>query len=383
MKRYQTQIHRCFRCGYCKFPTDYSAFNCPSYNRFRFDSYSTGGRLWLTYAWLKGELPWSEHLAEILYACTTCKNCVEQCPMKFAPEIVDWIIEARSDMVEQGKVPGRVKRFLESVYSYGNPLKKTAAERLPWIKNIKKYEKGTEYLLYLGCLASYDEGTKDMVQGLIKVLDKAGISYGSLGDEEKCCGNEVYALGEMDLFNELAKNNIEKFKQLGVKSVITLCPHGYNIMKNQYQALGHKFEVLHYSQVLAKLSREMKPVQAGNGLKVTYHDPCYLGRHNKMYETPRQALAGNKALELVEMPRNRKDAFCCGGGSGNFITDYLAGGVDSPARVRVREAAATGAGILAVACPGCLLMLKEAVKTEDLDGRLQVKDLAAILNETG
>jgi Fe-S oxidoreductase len=179
MKRYQTQIHRCFRCGYCKFPTDYSAFNCPAYNRFRFDTYSTGGRLWLTYAWLKGEIPWSEHLAEILYTCTTCKNCVEQCPMKFAPEIVDWIIEARSDMVEQGKIPARVKRFLESVYNYGNPLKKPAADRMPWTTGLKNFKKGTEYLLFLGCLASYDEGTKDMVENCIKVLDEAGVSYGT------------------------------------------------------------------------------------------------------------------------------------------------------------------------------------------------------------
>ncbi|MDD5313417.1 MAG: (Fe-S)-binding protein [Dehalococcoidia bacterium] len=376
MKRYQTQIHRCFRCGYCKFPTDYSALNCPSYNRFRFDTYSTGGRLWLTYAWLKGDIPWSEHLAEILYACTTCKNCVEQCPMKFAPEIVDWIIEARSDMVEQGKIPLRVKRFLESVYNYGNPLKKTNKERLPWIKSLKKYEKGTEYLLYLGCLASYDEGTKDMVTSLVKMLDKAGISYGVMGDDEQCCGNEVYAMGEMDLFKELAGKNIDKFRQLGVKSVITICPHGYNIMKNQYQGMGYKFEVLHYSQALAKIADDMKPKKTGNGVKITYHDPCYLGRHNKLYETPRKALKG---LELVEMPRNRKDAFCCGGGSGNFITDYLAGGNDSPARVRVREAAATGAGVLAVACPGCLLMLKEAVKTEDLDEKLQVMDIASVM----
>lgn len=380
MKRYQTQIHRCFRCGYCKFPTDYSAINCPSYNRFRFDTYSTGGRLWLIYAWLKGEIPWSEHLAEILYTCTTCKNCVEQCPMKFAPEIVDWIIEARSDMVEQGKIPARIKRFLESVYNYGNPLKKAANEKLPWVNSLRKYEKGTEYLLYLGCLASYDEGTKDMVMSFTKILDVAGVSYGVLGNEEGCCGNEVYAMGEMDLFNELAKKNVDKFKHLEVKSIITVCPHGYNILKNQYQGLGYKFEVLHYSQILAQLAQEKKMSKAGNSLKVTYHDPCYLGRHNKMYETPRKALLSVNGLELIEMPRNRKDAFCCGGGSGNFITDYLSGGVDSPARVRVREAAATGADILAVACPGCLVMLKEAVKTENLDEKLHVMDISTVIS---
>jgi len=378
MKRYQTQIHRCFRCGYCKFPTDYSAFNCPSYNRFRFDTYSTGGRLWLTYAWLKGEIEWSEHLAEIIYSCTTCKNCVEQCPMKFAPEIVDWIIEARSDMVEQGRVPVRVKHFLESVYNYGNPLKKTGNERLPWVSSLRKYEKGMEYLLYLGCLASYEEATKDMVISFTGLLDEAGISYGVLGDEEQCCGNEVYAIGEMELFNELAKRNVDKLKQLEVKSVITLCPHGYNIMKFQYQKMGYKFEVLHYTQVLAKLTDEPKK-NWKSGLSVTYHDPCYLGRYNRLYETPRKALVNLEGLELREMPRNRKDAFCCGGGSGNFIMDYLAGGMDSPARVRIREAAETGADVVAVACPGCLIMLKEAVKSENLDDKMKVMDTATIV----
>jgi len=301
--------------------------------------------------------------------------------MKFAPEIVDWIIEARSDMVEQGKIPARVKRFLESVYNYGNPLKKTAAERLPWTKGLKKYKEGTQYLLFLGCLASYEEATREMVENCVKALDEAGVSYGTLGDDETCCGNEVYAMGEMELSKQLAEKNISKFKELGVKSVITLCPHGYNIMKNQYQNMGYPFEVLHYSQVLAKHADEIARKVEGEvkGKKVTYHDPCYLGRHNKLYETPRKAIAAHNGFELVEMPRNRRDAFCCGGGSGNFINDYLAGSKDSPARIRVREAAETGAGILAVACPGCLIMLKEAVKTENLEDRLQVMDLATVI----
>ncbi len=173
MKKYQAQIHRCFRCGYCKFPTDYSAINCPSYNRFRFDTYSTGGRLWLTYGWLKGELPWSEHLAEILYACTNCKNCTEQCPMKFAPDIVEWIIGARSDMVEQGKIPARVKRFLESVYNYGNPFKNLRNERAAWADGTRIYEKGDDFLLYIGCLGSYDENGQKMARNLVRLLENS------------------------------------------------------------------------------------------------------------------------------------------------------------------------------------------------------------------
>ncbi len=381
MKKYQSQIHRCFRCGYCKFPTDYSAFNCPSYNRFRFDTYSTGGRLWLTYAWLKGEVPWSEHLAEILYTCTTCKNCTEQCPMKFAPDIVDWIIGARSDMIEQGKIPLRVKRFLESVYNYGNPLKLPQADRAAWANGTKRYSNEDEYLLYIGCLASYDETAQTMAGNVAALLKTSGVSYGILGNEEGCCGNEVYSLGEEALFGELARKNVDKFKEKGVKKIIALSPHAYNIMKNQYQNLGYGFEVYHYSQVLADLAKQGKLKGKSLKKKVTYHDPCYLGRYNQVYDEPRRALAAIDGLELVEMDRSRRDAFCCGGGSGNFITDYLAGGEDSPARVRVREAAQTGADVLVVACPGCLVMLKEAVKTENLEDKISVKDIATLISD--
>ncbi len=382
MKKYQTQIHRCFRCGYCKFPTDYSALNCPSYNRFRFDTYSTSGRLWLANAWLKDELPWSEHLAEILYTCTTCKNCTEQCPMKFAPDIVDWIIGARSDMVEQGKIPIRVKRFLESIYNYGNPLKIPRTGRSEWANGTKKYSKGDEYLLFIGCLGSYDENAHKMAESLIEVLKSAGVSFGILGTDEGCCGNEVYALGETDLFNSLAKANVEKFEELGVKKVITLSPHAYNTMKNQYQAMGYNFEVLHYTQVLERLIKDKKLKAGRMKAKVTFHDPCYLGRHNKVYDAPRDALNSIKGLNLVEMERNKVNAFCCGGGSGNFITDYLAGGENSPARVRVREAMATGAEVLAVACPGCLVMLTDAVKAEDSSNSFAVKDIATLVKES-
>ena len=382
MKEYQLQIHRCFRCGYCKFPTDYSAINCPSYNRFRFDTYSTGGRLWLTYGWLKGELPWSEHLAEILYACTTCKNCTQQCPMKFAPDIVEWIISARSDMVEQGKIPARVKRFLESVYNYGNPQKYIREERAAWANGTRKYAKGDDFLLYIGCLGSYDENGQKIARNVVALLEKAGLSFGILGNDEECCGNEVYSLGEMDLFNALATKNIAKFKELGVKKVITICPHGYNIMKNQYQGMGYSFEVYHYTQVLDSLLKDKKLKPKGGKSTVTYHDPCYLGRHNQVYDAPRRVLHSLNGIELIEMGRNKVDAFCCGGGSGNFVTDFLAGGKDSPARARIREAGQTGAQTLAVACPGCMVMFKDAIKAENLEDMLQVKDISAMIRES-
>jgi len=379
MQEYTSQIHRCFRCGYCKFPTDYSSFNCPSYRRFRFDSYSTGGRLWLIYAWLKGDIEWSEHLAEILYACTTCKNCVEQCPMKFAGDIVDWMVGARSDMVEKGKIPPRVARFFEAVHGYGNPLKLLRSDRGAWADGTKRYEPGDEYLFYVGCLGSYDENAQKMSKSLAELLNKAGVSFGILGSEEECCGNEIYMLGEMGLFQSLAEKNTQQFKELGVKKIVTLSPHAYNVMRNNYSAAGANFQVYHYTQLLSDLIKKNKIKLSQNKAKVTYQDPCFLGRYNKIYDEPRQILQSIPGIELIEMERNRQDAFCCGGGSGNFVMDLLAGSEDSPGRVRVREAYETGADTLAVACPSCLTIFTEAAKTEDLDTKLAVKDISQIV----
>ena len=382
MQQYASQIHRCFRCGYCKFPTDYSSINCPSYRRFRFDTYSTGGRLWLTYAWLKGEVEWSEHLADILYACTTCKNCTEQCPMKFAPDIVDWIVGARSDMVEKGKIPPRVAHFFEAVYGYGNPLKLLRSDRAAWADGTKIYAPGDEYLLYIGCLGSYDENAQKMAKSLVDVLSAAGVSFGILGNDEECCGNEIYMLGEMGLFQTLVEKNNEKFKELGVKKIVALSPHAYNAMKNNYPALGAVFEVQHYTQLLYPLIEQKKIKLSQNKTKVTYQDPCFLGRYNKIYDEPRRILQSIPGIELVEMERNREDSFCCGGGSGNFIMDLLAGSEDSPARARIREAYETGADTLAVACPSCFTMFTDAVKAEDLDEKLAVKDISQIVMES-
>ena len=382
MQEYASQIHRCFRCGYCKFPTDYSNFNCPSYRRFRFDSYSTGGRLWLIYAWLKGEVEWSEHLAEILYSCTTCKNCVEQCPMKFASDIVDWIVGARSDMVEKGKIPPEVARFFEAVHGYGNPLKLLRSDRDAWADGTKRYEPGDEYLFYVGCLGSYDENGQKIARSLADLLNEAGISFGILGNEEECCGNEVYMLGEMGLFQILAEKNSQKFKELGVKKIVTLSPHAYNIMKNNYPAFGANFEVHHYTQLLHDLIKKNKIKFSQNKAKVTYQDPCFLGRYNKIYDEPREILQSIPGIELVEMEKNRENSFCCGGGSGNFIMDLLAGGEESPSRVRVREAYETGAGTLAVACPSCMTMFVDAIKAEELEDKLTVKDISQIVKES-
>ena len=378
---YLNQIHRCFRCGYCKFPSDFSDWNCPSYRRFRFDTYSTGGRLWLIRAWLNNEISWTEHLAEILYACPTCRNCVEQCPMGFSADITDWIVNARGEMVERGLVLPAIRDFLDNVRKHGNPWGKARSKRGAWTENVgvNKYKPRDEYLFYVGCLASYDERVQEAAKSFARLLNDAGVKFGILGEEEECDGNEVYMLGEKGLFQMLAEKNIKKFKELNVEKVVTFSPHAFNIMKNEYPKLGGNFKVIHYTELLLDLIQKGKIKLSEFKTKITYHDPCFLGRYNKMYDVPREILRSIPGVELVEMSRNRENSFCCGGGSGNFCTDLLGGSEESPNRVRVKEAYNTGAKILAVACPSCMTMLEDGLKEEELEEKITVKDISEIV----
>lgn len=275
MQTYAKQIHRCFRCGYCKFPSDFTDFNCPSYSRFRLETYSTGGRLWLIWAWLKKEIEWSEHFAEIVFSCATCRNCVEQCPMGFSDDIVDWIVSARSDMIEKGLALPHIRDFLNNISKHGNPWGTARSKRDSWAEGIRRYKPGDEYFFYVGCVGSYEERGQRMARNFAELLDKAEVSFGILGAEEDCDGNEAYMLGEMGLFQELAKKNVQKFKELGVKKVVTLSPHAYNSMKNKYPRFGD-FQVFHYTQLLSEMIQQEKIELSELKAKVTYHDPCFL-----------------------------------------------------------------------------------------------------------
>jgi Fe-S oxidoreductase len=383
--KYADTIHRCFRCGYCKFPTDWTDVNnCPAYARFRLETYSCGGRLWLTRAWLNGDIQWTEHLAQILYSCTACKNCEIKCPLRFNVDILNMITAAKSEMVELGKIPAAVKEFLENIQRQGNPYGNSRSKRGECLEGtgVEPY-RGQDYLYYVGCEGSYDTRAQQTARALAKVLQKAGVSFGVLGNEENCDGNEVSKLGEEALFEMLAEDNIARFKSLGVKKIVTLSPHSYNAMKNDYPKYDGSFEVLHYTQLLQNLIQEGKLRFSGKlNTRVTYHDPCFLGRWNGEYDAPRAILNSIPGIELIEMEKTKDGALCCGGGGGNFYMDSLGGSEDSPARRRVREAHKTGANVLSVACPNCLTMFEDAVKAEGMEGSLAVKDIAEMVKET-
>lgn len=374
-------VHRCFRCGYCKFPLDYVDFNCPSYKAFGWDTYSPGGRMWLIRAWLMGEIESTQSFAKILYACAACDNCKDQCVFEkfkdFIPEIFQ---EAKAELVNEGVIPPEVRDYFKAVITNGNPYKLPQAERAKWSEGLGIPEfTDQEYLFYVGCVGSYDEVGQKMARAVGTVLSNAGLSVGILGSEETCDGNEVRILGEVGLFEELAGANIEKFKERGVSKIIALDPHALNAFKKEYPKRGGWFKVFHYTEILARLIKEGKISFSEHHVKVTYHDPCYLGRHNGIYNAPREVLRAIPGLELVEMRRNRRFAFCCGGGGGNFFTDILGTDEDSAGRVRVREAHETGAQVIAAACPTCAKMLDDAVKIEKLDDNLEVLSIADIV----
>ena len=378
---YEEIVHRCFRCGYCKFTEDYQDINCPSYAKFGLDTYAAGGRMWLINAWLKDEVKTSEHYAEILYSCITCGNCKEHCVFTFKDDLLNIFEAAKAELVSKGLIPPPVRDYFKAINMNGNPYKEPQDERGKWAEgtDIQTFS-DQEYLFYIGDVGSYDERGKKMARFVGTLLAEAGLSIGILGNDEGSDGNDVKALGEKWLFKQLAEDNISKFKKKGVKKIITLDPHAFNAFTQEYPELGGNFKVWHYTQILATLMKEKKIPLSEYKVKVTYHDPCYLGRHNAEYNAPREILKGIPGLELAEMNRNRENAFCCGGGGGNFFTDILGVGEESPGRIRVREALDTGAEILAVACPMCSKMLDDAVKAEEVEEKIKVQDVAEIVN---
>ncbi len=337
--------------------------------------------MWLIRAWMEDEIEWSESLGKILYACTNCNNCVQSCKFPFKDDIVNIITAAREEVVANGLVLPKIARFFGNIEAYGNPYRELRQNRGRWAEGmgIEPYQ-GQEFLFYVGCVGSFDEKGQRAAKAVGGLLAKAGVSFGILGSREECDGNEVNMLGESRIFQMLREKNGQLFKDAGVKKIITLSPHAYNVFRKEYP---NGFEVFHYTRILADLIDEgrLKPTSKLNS-RVSYHDPCFLGRHAGEYQAPRQILAAIPGVELVEMARNGQNSFCCGGGNANFYTDFFGGGQNSPSRIRVREAGESGASVLAVACPTCAVMLGEAIKDEGIEEKLVVKDIAEILGES-
>lgn len=373
----------CTRCGQCRHFVNSWTRSCPSGTKYVAETYYSSGRAWLAEALAEGRMELDRGMARAIYSCAMCRACAEMCPIDYKNHAMDVVEALREEAIEAGVVPPTVRDFLKSIHTNGNPWKLPRTARGDWARGtgIRPYEKGDDFLYYVGCVGAYDERSQVNARAVGELFLRAGCSFGILGADEVCDGNEVKHLGERGLFEKLVREQAGTFEARGVKKVVTLSPHAFHTMKNDYPAYGVKVEVVHYTRVLLELIRAGRlDVSRGFRARVTYHDPCYLGRWNQEYDAPRQILAAIPGIDLVEMERNRETAFCCGGGGGNFATDLLSGR-DGPACLRVREARETGATVLAVACPICTRMLSDALKAEGLEGELRLVDLSEIALE--
>jgi Fe-S oxidoreductase len=317
-----------------------------------------------------------------LWDCTTCNTCASRCPKQVNP--MEAVIAMRSAFVEKGRVHPNVKTALESTFRHGNPLTFPREDRAVWADGleIKPFEPGVEYLYFIGCSPSYDPRAQKVAQALVRLLKSSSVDFGFLGSEESCCGSEIRRLGEAGLFEMIVEETTAMYKELGVGKLFTTSPHCFNVFKNDYKTLPagaqHPLDVQHYTQVLAGLVDDgalkfSTPVEK----TVTYHDPCYLGKHNGVFDEPRRVLQSIPGVTLVEMDRSREKSLCCEGGGGRMWLE----GTNPHTRLaqsRVQEALDTGAQVLATACPFCMLTLDEAVKHLNVQERIQVLDVAEV-----
>ena len=320
--------------------------------------------------------------AEAIWACTTCMACMDRCPV--FNEHIPLIVQMRRHLIGQGQVGSGVQDMLMGMTRYGNSFGQSPRNRAKWTRDLgfevkDARQEPVEYLWFVGDYASFDPRVQEITRAAARVFNRAGLDFGILHEGEQNAGNDVRRLGEEGLFDMLREKNLAALASSQFKAIVTTDPHTYHVLKNEYGLDGR---VKHYTEVFEGLiSSGRLPVSTNGSAPVTYHDPCYLGRYGGVYEAPRRVLQG-LGLRLVEMPRNRSAAYCCGAGGGRIWMEDAAAGGERPAESRVREAAGLqGVGTMVVACPKDLVMFRDALKTTGLEGELGVRDIAELVED--
>ena len=317
------------------------------------------------------------------WQCTTCGACTLRCPAFVNP--VDEIVDMRRyQALTTGKVPKSVADALRNIERQGNPWGIPAQDRLNWSDglNLRELAPGdeTDVLFFVGCAAAFDDRNKKVARSFVHLLQKAKVNFGVLGFDETCCGETARRMGNEYLFQVFAEQNLEAMGKVKFKRIVTQCPHCYNTLKNEYPQFGSTYKVQHYTEFLSELALGEGITPNGDGLKgrLTYHDSCYLGRYNQVYQAPRQLLKDAK-LNPVELPRRGENSFCCGGGGGQMWLE-----TDPNTRInhrRLAEAMQIKADIVATACPYCLLMFDDAIRSKGVGEQIKVMDIAEILEK--
>lgn len=321
---------------------------------------------------------------KVLWQCTTCLACVQECPVMI--EHVDSIVDMRRNLVlTESEFPPQLNSVFKSLETNYTPWVFNAADRAAWAEgmNIKTMaeDKDGEILFWVGCAGSFDERYKKVTKAFAAIMQKAGVDFRILGTEEKCNGDTARRLGNEYLSQMMMRENIETMNNYGVKKVVTACPHCFHSLKNEFPQFGGNYEVTHHTvfieELIAKGKIQIKEETENH--KVTYHDSCYLGRYNNIYDAPRNSLSKVAGLDIVEMKRNKSKGFCCGAGGGRmFLEDDEGGRINEE---RTREALETKADTIASACPFCMTMMTDGVKHFEKTDEVAVKDIAEIILE--
>jgi Fe-S oxidoreductase len=322
--------------------------------------------------------------SEEMWLCTTCGRCPQQCPRDV--QQIESGVALRRVATEYGVFPNSVKPIRTasgSLIGEGNPLGEERKNRGEWAKgqSVKTFSEEMEILYFPGCYPSFDPRAKKIATATAKILNQAGVDFGILGSKENCCGESIRKTGDEELFKRLAKENIKTFIDNGVKKIVVSSPHCYHTFKNEYPQFMVNFDVIHMTEYLFELINQgrLEPTKPFEK-KITYHDPCYLGRHNGIFDQPREILKRIPGLELIEMPDTRIDSLCCGGGGGRVWMETQKG--ERFGDLRIDQAMEVGAELLVTACPYCITMFEDSRVTMGVDEEIEIKDITEIIQET-
>jgi Fe-S oxidoreductase len=320
---------------------------------------------------------------EDMWLCTTCGKCPPQCPRDVKQ--IDSGISLRRIATEYGVFPASAKpvsAISASLAGDGNPLNEEREKRGEWAEgqSVKPYTEETEFLYFPGCYLCYDPRLIKVAKATVKILNSAETDFGILGSKETCCGESIRKTGDEELFKRLARENIKNFIENGVKKILVSSPHCYHTFKNEYPEFMVNFEVFHIAQYLHELiSKGKLDLDKEYKKKVAYHDPCYLGRHNGIYDEPRKALKRIPGIELIEMADSMEDSLCCGGGGGRIWMETPKG--ERFSDLRVKQAVAVGAEVLVTSCPYCITNFEDSRLTLGVSEDIEIKDITEIFQE--